>query len=482
MTAYYVSARTGNDSFDGTSPNAPLASLSAATARTFIPGDELLLERGSVFENQYLHITGSGSADKPLLIHDYGSPDAPAPAIHTNGSGIWHQDYRAPIGGPPHRNKGDVSTALLLKDVSHVEVRNLEVTNARTTDNDGLLFNDLAVTDRTGVAIIAENSGTVSHVVLENLFIHDVDGNIYNKHMANGGIYAMAHFPQETTSAIARFDDIQIRNNRVIHTSRWGIAVGYTAYLNYIDHGGKAADGSWNNTYDYGDGTIDDSVIAQYGATNVLIENNTVEDAGGDAITVMYCDRPIVRRNISRRAARNICDDIYTATDGGKVAAAIWPWRCKNALFENNEAYDTLNADNGNGDGQAWDADYGDGTVYRHNFSSGNSGGTVMFCNEKAINSEFAYNTAYHDAMGALDIPRNLEAWVHNNVFIMGENCDPLRNEGGRADGVATVEENVFINDAADSRDAEWHPGTSHVMWSNNRYLNFSNRPVEDDK
>ena len=26
-------------------------------------------------------------------------------------------------------------------------------------------------------------------IVLDDLYVHDVDGNVYNKHMANGGIY-----------------------------------------------------------------------------------------------------------------------------------------------------------------------------------------------------------------------------------------------------------------------------------------------------
>ena len=66
---------------------------------------------------------------------------------------------------------------------------------------------------------------------------------------------------------------------------RWGIAVGYTAYLNYIDA-------------NYGDGSIDDALIAKYGSTNVRIENNYVKGAGGDAITLMYCDRPVIEHII----------------------------------------------------------------------------------------------------------------------------------------------------------------------------------------
>ena len=63
------------------------------------------------------------------------------------------------------------------------------------------------------------------------------------------------------------------------------------------------------------------------------------------------------------------------------MAAAIWPWKCKDALLRCNEAVDTRL----NQDGMAYDADSGDGTVYEHNYSRMNEGGCVMFCLEYAI-------------------------------------------------------------------------------------------------
>ncbi|KFJ08219.1 right-handed parallel beta-helix repeat-containing protein [Bifidobacterium tsurumiense] len=483
MTTIYISAAHGDDANAGTDPGHAWATLSPANSFAFKPGDALLLERGSIFSDQFLHISASGTPEEPICIGAYGDETRPFPAIHANGSGRWFQDYRAPIGGSPHRNRGEVSTALLLMDCSYIEVRDLEITNRRVDDSDGLVFNARNVMDRTGVAVIAQDGGTSRHVLLEGLYIHDVDGNVYDKHMANGGIYCMAHFPTDTrriTDSVARFDDLSIRDCTVRNVRRWGIAVGYTAYLNFIDRGGLNADGEWNNTFDYGDGSIDDSLIATFGSTNIVIEGNTVEDAGGDGITVMYCDRPIVRRNISRRAAKDIRSDIYNATENDRVAAAIWPWRCKNALFEYNEAYDTLNAEYGNGDGQAWDADFGDGTVYRNNYSSGNSGGSVMFCNEKAVNSHFYHNVAYHDRLGAIDIPRNPDADIHDNVFILDESCDPIRNDNDRADGTAHVQHNIFINDAPQERLINWHPHAAHIIWQDNLYVRFANRPSEE--
>lgn len=481
MTDYFVSSTHGDDSAQGTRQGAAWRTLARATTATLRPGDAILLERGSRFAGEALHLQGvSGTAQRPVEIGAYGDQQLPAPLIACDGNGQWFEDYHAPIGGSPHRNRGTVSTAVLLRDCSYVHVHDLEITNRRTGDASEPAYNDPDAMDRTGVAVIAENGGTSRGIALERLFVHDVHGNIYDKHMANGGIYVIAHLPADAARVetdIARFDDVRVAGNTVRDTSRWGIAVGYTAYLNIIDNGGRNADGSWDNTYDYGDGTIGDDIIRTYGATNVVVEGNVVERAGGDAITVMYCDRPVVRRNIAREAAKDIRADVYTATTNDRVAAAIWPWRCKNALFEYNEAYDTLNADRGNGDGQAWDADFGDGTEYRYNYSRNNSGGCVMFCNEKAVRSTFHHNVSDRDLMGAIDIPRNPDATVAHNTFIIAEGADPLRLD--RADGTASVEDNIFINAGSAPKHTDWHPEGARITYSGNVTIGFADQPSD---
>ena len=83
--------------------------------------------------------------------------------------------------------------------------------------------------DRTGVAVVAQNGGTLHEITLQNLMIHDVNGNVYNKHMNNGGIYMTALKPEnEEQTGVARYDGIKVENCCVWNVSRWGIAVGYT--------------------------------------------------------------------------------------------------------------------------------------------------------------------------------------------------------------------------------------------------------------
>ena len=498
-TTYYVSSTHGDDGNAGTDQNHPWKTLDKvnAIATDLKPGDSVLLERGSTFQDQYLHIKDtSGTADAPITIADYGDASA-KPVIAANGvkGSRWYQNYRASVGN--HQNKGTVSSAILLKDVSYITVKNLEITNddpdvydpidtwkwTDTADSDGTKLDRSADRmDRTGVAGIAENGTTMSHVTLEGLNIHDVDGNIYNKHMANGGIYFMAHYARENKSAadntwlqnhISRFDHITIKNNIVKDVDRWGIAVGYTAYLNFID-------ATW------GDGSIDDDLIAKYGQTNVTIENNYVKGAGGDAITLMYCDRPVIQYNVGDSVSKHMNDVDYPhdrehgGRYGGWVAAGIWPWRCKDPIFQYNEMYNNLNSEHGNGDGQAWDADYGDGTLYQYNYSYGNSFASLMICNQYAINTTFRYNISQNDRRGVFDLPGNGPGnHIYNNTVYIGKDSAVLTD---RSNSQAKFENNIFINATDAPKTETWNRGNQHggQTYDNNMYVNYANKPASD--
>ena len=498
-TTYYVSSTHGDDGNAGTDQGHPWKTLDKvnAIATDLKPGDSVLLERGSTFQDQYLHIKDtSGTADAPITIADYGDASA-KPVIAANGvkGSRWYQNYRASVGN--HQNKGTVSSAILLKDVSYITVKNLEITNddpdvydpidtwkwTDTADSDGTKLDRSADRmDRTGVAGIAENGTTMSHVTLEGLNIHDVDGNIYNKHMANGGIYFMAHYARENKNAadntwlqnhISRFDHITIKNNIVKDVDRWGIAVGYTAYLNFID-------AAW------GDGSIDDDLIAKYGQTNVTIENNYVKGAGGDAITLMYCDRPVIQYNVGDSVSKHMNDVDYPhdrehgGRYGGWVAAGIWPWRCKDPIFQYNEMYNNLNSEHGNGDGQAWDADYGDGTLYQYNYSYGNSFASLMICNQYAINTTFRYNISQNDRRGVFDLPSNGPGnHIYNNTVYIGKDSAVLT---GRSNSQAKFENNIFINVTDTKKTETWNRGNQHggQTYDKNMYVNYANRPASD--
>ena len=281
-TTYYVSSLHGAEGNDGLSENAPFASLLEINEITLGPGDRVLLERGSVFVDEYLWVQGSGSAEAPIIIDVYGDENQPKPLIQTNGNGVWYQDYGTRLDNTWHKYRGDVSSCIRLYDVEYIEISNIAMTNEGNF-KPGEQYNTYGRMDRTGVAGIAENIGTVDHIYLRNLDIRNVQGSVHDKHMANGGIYLLCHMPDdESATGPAKYDDVLIEGCRLDEVNRWGIAVGYT--------------GHWDE-FKYGP-SIDEDVCKTYGSTNVVIRNNYLTNVGGDGITTMYCYMPIMEYNV----------------------------------------------------------------------------------------------------------------------------------------------------------------------------------------
>ncbi len=454
-TTYYVSTLNGSDHHDGKSKDNAFYSLQKINDMELGPGDKVLLEAGSVFTDGYLHIKGSGAEGAPIIIDSYG--DGEKPKIHTNGHGIWYQDYGTVLDNPGHKNKGYVSSSILLYDVEYIEINNLDISNDPDFDEP---YSDLNKMNRTGVAAVAQNKGTLEHIYLRGLNIHDIRGNVYDKHMNNGGIYfTIFKADDEEQTGIPRYNDVRIEDNIVNDVSRWGIAVGYTAY--------------WEPFA--GIGEIPDEIVAEYGSSNVVIRNNYIKEPGGDAITAMYLDRPLIEYNVSEGAASEINDEVYTETSFNKVAAGIWPWKSKNAVLQYNEVFDT----HYNQDGQAWDADYGDGTLYQYNYSHNNAGGALMVCcgGAEVVNTVFRYNISQNDLSGILNLPSNPMAEIYNNTFYIKEGVSFIRD--GMTGGTANVENNIIYN-AGELKEEDWIKN-SNVNYSHNLYYNYENTPESDE-
>ena len=480
-TTYYVDSIGGKDSNDGTSESKAFKTLDKVNDLNLEPGDTVLLKKGSVFEDQALKFTkeDSGTAEAPVKVSTYG--EGKRPQINTNGHGQWELNYGNPLDNQNHKWKGTVSSSILIEDAEYLEIEGLELTNDRESSTDtekDKKYNDADAMDRTGVAGVAKDNGTVDHIVLNDLYIHDVTGNVYNKHMTNGGIYFIVAKPtNEGETGIARYNDVQIRNCSLNKVNRWGIAVGYTY--------------QWGQ---FQTGELPDATMAKYGSSNVVIENNYLNHVGGDAITTMYLDRPLIQYNVSENAAEQINTKDYSknqpsldangnpnGTQGvgaGRVAAGIWPWKCKNAIFQYNECFKTLNAASGNGDGQPWDADYGDGTNYQYNYSHGNTASTIMFCGPESVNNTFRYNISQNEDMGPLDPAGNSgNCQVYNNTFYIKDGLNTIWHRSHGNGGPVDMENNIFYfagNTQATVNN--WNPN-GNKTFSNNLFYNVSTYP-----
>lgn len=491
-TTYYVDSENGNadENATGTSKDDAFKTLAQVNAVNLEPGDQVLFKKGSVFNGQALHFTkeDSGSATAKVIISTYGDENAARPQINTNGQGRWNLNYGNPLDNQNHKWKGEVSSCILIEDTEYIEINGLELTNNRKTDkvpetdSNGNVraYNDAYAMDRTGVAGVAKDNGTVDHIVLNDLYIHDVTGNVYNKHMTNGGIYFIMEKPtNEATTGVARYNDVQIKNCYLDTVNRWGIAVGYTY--------------QWGR---FTNASLSDEVMSTYGASKVVIENNYLNNVGGDAITTMYCDNPLIQYNVSENAAKQINKTDYSQQQpsldangnetgkqdvgAGRVAAGIWPWKCKNAIFQYNECFATLNASSGNGDGQPWDADYGDGTNYQYNYSHGNTASTIMFCGPQSINNTFRYNISQNEDMGPLDPAGNTgNCQVYNNTFYIKAGLNTIWHRSHGNGGPVTAENNIFyFAGSTPATVSNWNPSNNKVF-DNNLYYNVSNYPTD---
>ena len=465
-TTYYFSTLNGDNNNSGTSQEQAWASLNMLEEKniTLQAGDKVYLERGSIFNNEFLHLREvKGTQDAPIVIDAYGDSGKALPVINTNGQGIWYQDYGTALDNAQHVYRGYVSSSILLYDCEYIEISNIAMTN-RNLDID-VEYNARSMMNRTGVAVVAQNGGTLDHIYLKGLDIQDVQGNVQDKHMNNGGIYFTVFKPEnEGSTGIARYNDVRIEDCYLKSVNRWGIALAYTAY-----HA------------KFPDSTISNETAQTYGMTNVVIRNNYLEDVGGDAITTMYCYRPVVEYNVANGAASQINAKDYKGegTTGDKpfgcVAASVWPWKCKDAVFQYNEVYNTHNDGGWNGDGQAWDADWGDGTVYQYNYSHDNEGGCFMICLQHAYNSVFRYNISQNDSTGIIVAATNPNADIYNNTFYIKEGVPFVYTNSGSY-GALDVKNNIIYYAGSTPKDENWRTGT--CGYANNIFVNYNNVPA----
>lgn len=455
---YYISSLNGDNSNDATTEDKAWETLDKLVGIELQPGDRVLLESGSVF-NGFIHLKDvSGTKENPIEITKYGGETKPI--INGDGEGVWYQDYVQPMDNSGHRSKGYVSSTVLLYDTDFIKINNLEITN-KSDDFDYLRESDKvsARMDRTGVAAIAKNGGTMESIYLEDLYIHDINGNIQDKHMNNGGIQMNVSKPDnEEQTGIARYDDIVIRGCHVKDVSRAGIVMGYT-----YNHG------------KFNGAAIDDETVKKYGHTNILIEENYVQNSGNDAICVMYSYRPLIQKNVSDRAGVDMLEYSYWQN----FCATIWPWKCKDAVFQNNEAFDTIGQNNG--DGQAWDIDWSDGTVYQYNYSHNNGGGAMLICLNEAYNGVFRYNISQNDLNSLITFQGNPLAKIYNNVFYVdGDRETRIHHpQPGKRGGQGYLANNIFYNISTGNPNDEWEPGNQ--QFTHNLYYGYDTTPNSDN-
>ncbi len=75
-TTYYVDAQTGDDDYNGLTPDDAWKTLRQVNITTFQPGDTILFRAGQEWEGM-LYPRGSGVEGRPIVISKYGSGKRP---------------------------------------------------------------------------------------------------------------------------------------------------------------------------------------------------------------------------------------------------------------------------------------------------------------------------------------------------------------------------------------------------------------------
>jgi len=350
---YFVDSNDGNDNNSGTSPGEAWKTLGPVNSTIFVPGDKILFKAGTTYTGQ-LKPQGSGEPNKPIIIDMYGDGNKPR------------------IDG-----EGTVLDTLLLENVEYWEVSNLEITNLGPTRENW----------RTGVKVLANNCGTLHHIQLKNLYVHDVNGSL-NKSTEGCGIYWDC-----TGATPSRFDGLLIEDCNVVRTDRNGIC---------------------------GRSSFTDRSSNWFPSLNVVIRGNVIEDCGGDCIKPWGCDGCLVEFNVVH-GGRQRCDD---------YAAGIWPWSCDNTVIQFNEVSHVKGAK----DGQGFDSDYNCRySLFQYNYSHDNDGGFMLICGPAAsswssgtLGTVIRYNISQNDKERTFHISGGgvQDTYIYNNIIYVGAGLD----------------------------------------------------------
>lgn len=345
-STYYVDAARGNDSNAGTSQSAAWKTLGKVNAGHYEPGDRILLRAGSRWSGQ-LVLSSSGSARAPICVDKYGKGHLPR--IDGNGT---------------------VENVVQLVNVEEVEVRHLELTNQG--GQRGL---------RRGVLVAVHDFGTAHHLVIGDLFIHDIEGT--NQRKDNGGIV----FRTDGATTPSRFDDLLIERNIVWKVDRSAI----------VGESSEFPRSKW------------------YPSLHVVIRDNYADDIGGDGIVPWVTDGALIEHNIVMH-----CNQRASSYNAG-----IWPWSTDNSVFQLNEsayAHSTF-------DSEGFDSDYNSrNTHFLYNYSHDNDGGFMLICtpgkrnqreNIGNIGTVIRYNISRNDHARIFNLSGADQTTVeHNAIYI----------------------------------------------------------------
>ena len=299
----YIDSNEGDDKNSGNSKQNAWATLVNLDKTKLKPGTTIYLKANSEF-NGFIEINDSGIKGNPIILKSYGN--GKKPIINGNGKKKY---------------------TILLNNVEQIIIDGIEITNKGSQRLEA----------RTGLTILAENSGDLNNIVIQNMVIRDVNGSLV-KNDGGGSAILIRKFGEKLKS---RINGLKILNNHIYKTER-----------NAINFRASADRDKW------------------YPNLNVIVKNNLIEKVPGDGIVIFGCDGAIVEHNTLR--------DFPDILPDSEAAAGIWPFSSDNTIIQFNE----VSGHKAKWDGQGYDSDWNSvGTIIQNNYSHDNYGGFLLVCN-----------------------------------------------------------------------------------------------------
>ena len=479
-TTYYLDASIGKTDGDGLTPANAFDSLEDINAKTFQPGDQILIKAGTQYTGT-LWPKGSGCEGYPIVIDMYGEGDKPL--IDGNGAYFMPQvkDWQGPFTG----ETGDqIGAAVYLYNQEYIEINNLEVKNQGDNVN----------RDRSGIRVEGYDYGVIDHIYIRNCYVHDVRG--YN---GQDDIYPVVPTNPDGSPTDGFTDEDQTNPNTT--NTFWGARTTHrTGGINFVTYTARLPESK--NEFNVPVQELDETKqITTF--NDILIENNTVENCQANGITTTNVKgtlddvafrhtNVVIRGNDIHNVTRSGIIPIYTngvLVEYNKVdtfqstyegyGCGIWCDRANGMVFQYNEV---CNGVNGN-DGMAFNLDdmTRDGVI-QYNYTHDNYGGGYMLHvrqNSYNRNNTIRFNLSVNDsgvftahnaqivAVGETSTTKLESAKVYNNTFLSNKDCHAVY-QGDEVDYTNNIW--YFTNSAVANRKDCFYPG-ANSSFDNNVYI-----------
>lgn len=334
----------------------------------------------------------------------------------TSGSPVVVSSYGT--GAAPLLAGGGVAATVSLTNQHDWTIQNLEITNTATGN-----------AKRAGFLATNTTSGTLHGIHVVNNLIDKVSGYWQNGDPQPSNTSAIS-FDQTDNNTTAAWDDVLLSGNTLKDDDAGGIYIGSGVGLNH-----------------------------NINSTNIVIQNNTITNTGGNAIVCVFCKAPVIQSNL-------VQDSGYRFS-----GAAIWGGWTNNALLQYNEVARNWRALY---DGEAFDIDNNntDWTL-QYNYTHDNPWGSLEFCcnsgfgalGTTTIRDNISQNDGASNAVWATlgGIANGGTANFYNNTVYMapGDNGDVTN---GTPPGNVNFTNNLIVKHGTGGYQ------TNNTTWSHNLF------------